>query len=106
MSRKYSIGFLFGIIIIVILFILGFRMSYHYVNDKQIENIDELNIEDGYYVKEKDGYITVYLPNGSVYEYTSITTSQLPESIQNSLSEGIHLENLSEVYGFLENYSS
>ena len=106
MSRKYSIGFLVGIIIIAALFVLGFRMSFNFVNDREENQIEELEIEDGYYVKDKDGYLTVYLANGSVYEYTSILTSQLPKSVQEGLTSGIHLENISEVYGFLENYSS
>ena len=106
MSRKYSIGFLIGIIILITIFILGFKMSY----DKALENNEQLEpeiISDyNYVLKEKEGYLTVYEKDGQVYEYTSILSSDLPESIQEELHVGIKVDNLGEVYGFLENYSS
>ena len=106
MSRKYSIGFFIGILLLVSLFVIGYKISY----DKAIERndyIDEAEINDyNYVLKEKEGYITVYKNNGQVYEYTSILSKELPNTVQEELKEGIKVDNIGEVYGFLENYSS
>ena len=106
MSRKYSIGFLIGFIILVAFIIWGYKMSYN----KAIERNDALEYElisdNNFVLKDKEGYITVYKKDGQVYEYTSISSSDLPLTIQEDLKEGIGVDNISEVYGFLENYSS
>ena len=106
MSRKYSIGFLIGIIVLLAILISCYKISYN----KAIERNDGLEYEFisdyNYVLKEKEGYITVYKNDGQIYEYTSILSSDLPMSIQEDLKRGIGVDNLGEVYGFLENYSS
>jgi hypothetical protein len=42
----------------------------------------------------------------TVYEYTSILVEDLPEHVQKQVKEGMKVTSLSQVYGFLENYSS
>lgn len=106
MSRKYSIGFLIGIVILIILFIVGYKISYNHAIE-HYHNIEEDNYSDyNFVLKDKEGYITVYQDDGRVYEYTSISSSDLPETIQEDLKIGIGVDNIGEVYGFLENYSS
>ena len=92
MGRKYSIGFLLVIIIVIILFAAG-----NYLSEKE---------PDKYLIKNVDGYETEYLNDGSVYEYTTILSSDLPDSIRNGINYGIEMNEIEEVYGFLENYSS
>lgn len=60
-----------------------------------------------YYLKEEDGYISVYLKDQqTLYEYTSIRLESLPESLQKEIQTGKFLKGESELYDFLENYSS
>ncbi|MBR4999103.1 MAG: hypothetical protein IKY10_04400 [Clostridia bacterium] len=42
----------------------------------------------------------------TVYEYTDILVSELPYVLQNEIKNGKYIENMQELYGFLENYSS
>lgn len=108
MRRKNSVGFLCFVIIIVLLFVFIYRYSY----DKALSEKEELTkeiteMEECYYIKNTDGYVTVYLADEeTVYEYTSIPIEELPESLQTELKEGKKVEDVGEVYGFLENYSS
>lgn len=109
MKRKYSIGFLILTILIILLFIFIYRISYHKAMlEMEEEIIEELtDMEECYYIKGTDGYVTVYFADKeTVYEYTSIPVKELPESIQNEIKDGKKLYNLGQVYGFLENYSS
>lgn len=109
MRRKYSIGFLVLTIVIVLLFILVYRFSYHKALVEMEEELLEefIDVEECYYIKGTDGYVTVYLADEeTVYEYTTISIDELPEPIQNELREGKKVKDIGQVYGFLENYSS
>ena len=56
---------------------------------------------------ELDGYVTVYESDKTtVYEYTTIRISDLPDDLQKDVKEGMKVTSLRQVYGFLENYSS
>ncbi len=110
MRKRYSIGFLLFLILIVVLFIIVYRFSYHRALVKMEEEIlEELaeDIEECYYIKGTDGYVTVYLSDGeTVYEYTSISMDELPTKVQEELQDGKKVKSIRQVYGFLENYSS
>lgn len=110
MNKKYSIGFLIITIILVGLFFLAYRISYHRALDKQeIEEkqMVQNELEICYYIKEADGYVIVYEADQKTpYEYTSILVEDLPEHVQKQLKDGIKFTSLTHVYGFLENYSS
>ena len=109
MNRKYSIGFLIGIIIILILFIVAYRFSYSRgAKERELtRNSSATQLEEGYYINVSNGYVTVYLGDKeTVYEYTSILAEELPLELRQELDVGIKVDTLSEVYGFLENYSS
>lgn len=108
MNRKYGIGFFIGAIILVVLFILIYRTSYHHALDQtEAEKRSENDMEICYYIKAADGYVTVYeADKKTVYEYTSILVEDLPEELQDDLKQGIKVMSPGQVYGFLENYSS
>ena len=110
MNKKYGIGFLVGFVILVALFVIAYRISYNRVLDKHnLEQEEKLVSETElcYYIKDTDGYVTVYKQDQkTVYEYTTIRVTDLPEDVQKKLSHGIKMTSLSQVYGFLENYSS
>ena len=110
MNKKYSIGFLIITFLLVGLFFLAYRISYHRALDKQ-ENEEKQMVQNEleicYYIKEADGYVIVYEADQKTpYEYTSILVEDLPEHVQKQLKDGIKFTSLTHVYGFLENYSS
>ncbi len=110
MSKKYSIGFLIGFVILIILFFYAYRLSYNRALDKQQAEERQMvqnELEICYYIRETDGYVIVLdSDKKTVYEYTSILIEDLPEHVQEQLKNGIKFTSLSQVYGFLENYSS
>ena len=60
-----------------------------------------------YYLLDKNGYVVVYLSDKeTIYEYTSIDVETLPVTLQNEVKNGKYIEDVEELYGFLENYSS
>ena len=60
-----------------------------------------------FYVVVKDGYVVVYNSDlKSVYSYTHILASELPEEDRISLSQGIYVNSLEELYSLLESFSS
>ncbi|MDF2487253.1 MAG: putative rane protein [Herbinix sp.] len=60
-----------------------------------------------FYVVVKDGFVVVYNSDlKSVYSYTHILASELPEEDRISLSQGIYVNSYEELYSLLESYSS
>lgn len=109
MNKKYSIGFLLGFIFLILLFVLAYRISYNRALDKHNTKQEELvsETEICYYIKDFEGYVTVFESDKkTVYEYTTILVSELPEELQEKVKNGIKVTSLGQVYGFLENYSS
>ena len=110
MQKKYSIGLFIGIIILFISFFFAYRISYqnalekHKAEAKEQVQSNEINC---FYIMELDGYVTVYESDKTtVYEYTTIRISDLPDDLQKDVREGMKVTSLRQVYGFLENYSS
>lgn len=123
MNRKYRIGFFLVIVLMMILLEAGYQWSYNRRMERQEESqvlTDEINLSeesvktDGnakenseYLLKELNGYVIVYLGDEqTVYEVTAISVDELPEEIQTRIMEGMRLNSTSELYAFLENYSS
>lgn len=110
MEKRYSIGLFVGIIILFILFILAYRVSYNRALDKHEAKAQEsLSDEEAhcYYIMELDGYLTVYEGDKkTVYEYTTIPVKDLPNQLQKDIKNGLKVTSLRQVYGILENYSS
>lgn len=64
-------------------------------------------VYEGYYAKSFNGYVVIL--NGdekTVYEYTQIPIHLLPDEMKEQVMDGYYLENESDLYNFLENYSS
>lgn len=110
MNKKYGIGFLIGTILLIALFFLAYRISYNRALDKQNAEEKQMvqnDVEICYYIKESDGYVVVFESDQKTpYEFTSIVVEDLPEHVQTQLKKGIKFTSLTQVYGFLENYSS
>lgn len=109
MDRKYSIGFSVGILasIIVIIFGLQIYKSQQSPHEDQFQKTQAEEIDNGFYLKNINGFITVYDSNsGHVFEETSIRYEDLPDSVQKQIKTGYRLETETDVYSFLENYSS
>jgi hypothetical protein len=110
MQRKYSIGLFIGIIILFILFIFAYKISYEKAKENKSEEMEEQRVVDAeicYYIMNLDGYVTVYEGDKkTVFEYTTIKTDDLPEPHKTKVKQGMKVHSLRQVYGFLENYSS
>ena len=110
MNKKYGIGFLIVMFVLVGMFFLAYRISYKRALDKyeaEERQMVQNELEICYYIKETDGYVIVYEADQKTpYEYTSILVEDLPEYVQKQLKNGIKFTSLTQVYGFLENYSS
>ncbi len=60
-----------------------------------------------FYVIVKNGYVVVYNSDlKSIYDYTHIEAKSLPEADRIALSQGIYVDNLSDLYALLESYTS
>ena len=60
-----------------------------------------------YMVVEEEGYLTVYKKDlETVFLYTDIRMDELTEELQEEIAAGKPFEELTELYDFLESYSS
>lgn len=60
-----------------------------------------------YYIAVFDNEVVVYYSDKkTIFEYTGISTENLPEIELRKLNYGIYVKNKEELYGILENYSS
>ncbi|MFR3124057.1 MAG: hypothetical protein ACLTN0_00805 [Coprococcus phoceensis] len=102
MKKRYGIGFLIGMIVFTLVLVCAYQLSYDRAMrkleakqksiQKKQENVIETKgsaqKEEGYFIKEKDGYIIVYLSDEkTVYEYTTIEIQYLPERIQEEVKK-------------------
>ena len=123
--KKYMIGFFSVLFLITGCLIAGYEVSYRNmlakeksVDTAQIENPDSIKIrrssakgefvtDNSYYLKELQGYVAVYLQDGTtLYEITDLSVDDLPNEVKTELENGIYMNSAEELYGFLENYSS
>jgi len=112
MNKRYSIGLIIGAILLIALFLIAYTISYNQTLKRQEaqtkkETQVEQPLELCYYISEKDGFVTVFESDmKTVYEYTSISVTDLPKTLQEDVKTGIKVTSLRQVYAFLENYSS
>lgn len=127
MKKKYGIGFLVVLCIILVGVSVVYDVSYRSAKKREearlkieqtqaegsaktqaaVEAKGKAVEDDGYYLAEKNGYVVVYLSDKkTVYEYTDILFRDLPEDLQAEIETGKPVENTELLYGFLENYSS
>ncbi|MFV0343250.1 MAG: BofC C-terminal domain-containing protein [Anaerocolumna sp.] len=72
---------------------------------KKIYNEDAVVYK--YFLKTENGYIVAYYGDQkTVFDYTSVSTENLPERDKQELEAGILVKDLEQLYGLLENYSS
>lgn len=126
MKNKYGIGF-FVITILALMIVTGaYQLSFQKAKERAEVNVaDEAQDlaaatpeptvaadgqalkDDCFYLMEVNGYIVVYLSDKTTpYEYTDILYDELPASLREEIRNGKYIEDASELYGFLENYSS
>lgn len=117
MSRKYSIGFIIIMLTVIACLFIIYQISYNEAHErherervaeeKALQTEGKAYKENGYMIMERDGYVIVFHSDmETVYEYTTIKAEHLPEDVREQISQGMYVENIKEVYGFLENYSS
>ena len=104
MKKNFRITILTVVFLFTFIMIFLFEISHQHSIDQKAQVPKE---QSGYYIMDRDGYITVYeADKTTVFEYSTIQTNQLPYQVQLQVKEGMKAENLEQVYGFLENYSS
>ena len=123
MKSRYIIGFFAVFVAAGLILTAGYQFTYNKVLERQAaqpqdeaygtESIAEeggavKNDEnEGYYLRELHGFVAVYLSDKeTVYEFTEIPVSDLPEEVRQEVAEGKYISDMKELYAFLENYSS
>ena len=124
MEKKYGIGLFAAALALMVVITFGYRAEYRYsqkfVEKETAEQPDsrvkqentvstqgDAQKEEVYYLRELNGYVAVYMNDRkTVYEYTNILVSELPEAYREQIREGMVIEGTDRLYGFLENYSS
>lgn len=116
MRKKYGIGLAIGVLFLLLIG-AGYSVCKYHISEKRLsENVKAENLasakgdavkNSGYYLKNLNGYLAVYLQDGkTLYEYTTISLQALPQELQDEIASGKWIETTEELYGFLENYSS
>ena len=123
MKSRYIIGFFAVFLLAGIILTAGYQFTYDKVMERQAAQAqDEVygtesiaaeggavknDEDDGYYLRELHGFVAVYLSDKeTVYEFTEIPVSDLPEEVRQEVAEGKYISTVKELYAFLENYSS
>ena len=125
MKSRYIIGFFVAFLVLGMLLAAGYQLTYENVLDRQeAQARDEVSgtesiaaegekvknpdaEEDGFYLCELQGFVAVYLSDRkTIYEFTEIPVTDLPEEVQQEVAEGKYVATVKELYAFLENYSS
>ena len=76
-------------------------------SDEVIEVSDGNASDERFLVKEEDGYLVIYDRVAMMrYDETTIQLYELPERLQELISDGLYFMDEEELYAFLENYSS
>ena len=125
MKSRYIIGFFAAFLVLGILLAAGYQLTYEHVMDRQeaqardeVSGTDSIAAEgekvknpdaeeEGFYLCELQGFVAVYLSDRkTIYEFTEIPVTDLPEEVQQEVAEGKYVATVKELYAFLENYSS
>ena len=124
MGKKYGIGLFTIALVLMAVVTYGYRAEYRYSQElveegekeqtensisqeKTVSTQGDAQKDELYYLKDLNGYVVVYMNDRTtVYEYTTILISDLPDTYQNEMKNGMIIEGTEKLYGFLENYSS
>ena len=124
MGKKYGIGLFTIALVLMAVVTYGSRAEYRYSQElveegkkemtensisqeKTVSTQGDAQKDELYYLKDLNGYVVVYMNDRTtVYEYTNILISDLPDTYQNEIKNGMIIEGTEKLYGFLENYSS
>ncbi len=125
MRSRYIVGFFAAFLVLGMLLAAGYQLTYDHVMDRQearakdevsgtesiaaeggkVKNPD--SEQEGFYLCELQGFVVVYLNDRTtIYEFTEIPITDLPEEVQQEVAEGKYVATIKELYAFLENYSS
>ena len=123
MGKKYGIGLFTIALVLMAVVTYGYRAEYRYSQElveegekeqtensisqeKTVSTQGDAQKDELYYLKDLNGYVVVYMNDRTtVYEYTNILISDLPDTYQNEIKNGMIIEGTEKLYGFLENYS-
>lgn len=121
MKRQIGICIFFASIILISIFSFVIVLDNEHKNTENTEKNTQLQEERAneqveqlqepkeykYYIKNDMGRISVYeTKEDTLFMETAIESEYLPVEIQKKLIDGIYFENESDLFDFLESYSS
>ena len=118
MKRQISVSIFLAIILILfVLLYIRFRnetklkeesiYTENEISKEEAVPISQEQITSKFYIKENHGRLVVFqTKNGEIYMETSIEFQTLPNELQDKIMNGIFFQSESDLYDFLESYSS
>ncbi|MBR4026027.1 MAG: hypothetical protein IKJ01_00530 [Lachnospiraceae bacterium] len=120
MKRQISICIFLAIIVILLslLFIkfnntrIEYNKQQELLNTQNVQQQESIRISQPYtqymfYILNENGQLVVYdTKTNNLYMETGIRTDYLPEEVQKEIKEGLFFQTESDLYDFLESYSS
>ena len=87
---------------------LNYETEEHSGAQEEVVEVSDGDMSDErFLVKEEDGYLVIYDSTAMKrYDETTIQLNNLPERLQEKVTEGLYFTDEEELYAFLENYSS
>lgn len=87
---------------------LNYETEEHSGAQEEVVEVSDGDMSDErFLVKEEDGYLVIYDSTAMKrYDETTIQLNDLPERLQEKVTEGLYFTDEEELYAFLENYSS
>lgn len=87
--------------------LVSYKLISYNGNEITLRKTFRSPITTGFYAKSFNGLIVILKGDEkTVYEYTQISLSSLPEDLRADILKGYYLENEEELYNFLESYTS
>lgn len=109
--KKFNVkGFLFFTLVLVIGLLIGyeareFTLTKENTNLASQQEAPKETYE--YLLMARNDYVVVYLPDAkTIFEYTDIPLSTLPQDVKAQLTTGLPMKDEAELYDFLESYTS
>lgn len=115
MKRQISISIFLAILVIALAWLYIKFSNDTQLNDKgvlteeeeQVQEISQEYISYQFYIKDEDGRLVVYeAQTQELFAQTGIESETLPMELQSELNTGLFFQTESDLYNFLESYSS
>ena len=83
---------------------ISVETQYVYIRPEEVST-DETTQEQTFLIKEYNGYVGIFTPDGSLYKTIDTKVKSLPEADQALLEEGFEIVGKSPLNSIIEDYS-